>query len=690
MGSALARRLPDPLRLHLAKPGWREAIAGIDFRGATVIHLAARVHDPRARAPRTSTATTSRRPPSLAEAAAEGGAARFVFAGTVKVHGEETRRGALPSRFAARAGGRLRALEVARRGAAATRSPRAPACRWWWCACRSSTAPGWAATSRSLLRLADSGAWLPLAAIRNRRSLVHVADLVEALLLAATHPQAPGRDYIAAHPRGRVDARARDRDPLGPRPARAALPRAAGRARARGRCGRDARPQCCASRARLEADPSSLVSRARVDAPPRPGPGARRYRRAVAGGPAMNPLADRASGSRGDRGDRTAAPKPLRREDPGQAGRAVAARGRDAADRRHRPHARRAARRVRPGHAGGAAARARRGGPRPRLPRRRRESRCRSRCACHATSRPRRWPWQSPGRQGAALDAGTVAGASIAFLAIAWMTNLYNFMDGADGLAGGMATIGFGALALAAFGAGDGAIGHACARDARPRPRASSSSTSRPPASSWATRARCRWASSPARWAGWAPRAGSGRRGFRCSCSRPSSSTPRSRSCGGSWAREPVLQAHRCALLPAPRAWRAGPTAAWRWRPGASWRRAPRAPSSRWGSPGGLQGAIIFAWALAYGALLVRIDRRHPRGQAGSGSGRRDTAVRKTTMRARASTATGSRELTAMKPFQMDSQALVALAHDAVALTLSWAFAFALLRGTARPPCPAT
>jgi UDP-N-acetylmuramyl pentapeptide phosphotransferase/UDP-N-acetylglucosamine-1-phosphate transferase len=36
-------------------------------------------------------------------------------------------------------------------------------------------------------------------------------------------------------------------------------------------------------------------------------------------------------------------------------------------------------------------------------------------------------------------------------LAVMWMTNLYNFMDGADGLAGGMAAIGFGALALAAW-----------------------------------------------------------------------------------------------------------------------------------------------------------------------------------------------------------------------------------------------
>ena len=47
------------------------------------------------------------------------------------------------------------------------------------------------------------------------------------------------------------------------------------------------------------------------------------------------------------------------------------------------------------------------------------------------------------GVSGWALLAGT--------LVVVWMTNLYNFMDGSDGLAGGMATIGFGALALAAW-----------------------------------------------------------------------------------------------------------------------------------------------------------------------------------------------------------------------------------------------
>lgn len=42
-----------------------------------------------------------------------------------------------------------------------------------------------------------------------------------------------------------------------------------------------------------------------------------------------------------------------------------------------------------------------------------------------------------------------------ATLATAWMINLYNFMDGSDGLAGGMACLGFGAYGVAALIAGD-------------------------------------------------------------------------------------------------------------------------------------------------------------------------------------------------------------------------------------------
>lgn len=42
-----------------------------------------------------------------------------------------------------------------------------------------------------------------------------------------------------------------------------------------------------------------------------------------------------------------------------------------------------------------------------------------------------------------------------ATFAIVWMSNLYNFMDGSDGLAGGMALFGFGFMGIAALLAGD-------------------------------------------------------------------------------------------------------------------------------------------------------------------------------------------------------------------------------------------
>ena len=47
-----------------------------------------------------------------------------------------------------------------------------------------------------------------------------------------------------------------------------------------------------------------------------------------------------------------------------------------------------------------------------------------------------------------------VAGVLIATFAVAWMSHLYNFMDGSDGLAGGMAMLGFAFYGVAAWLAG--------------------------------------------------------------------------------------------------------------------------------------------------------------------------------------------------------------------------------------------
>lgn len=61
--------------------------------------------------------------------------------------------------------------------------------------------------------------------------------------------------------------------------------------------------------------------------------------------------------------------------------------------------------------------------------------------------------WQPPG-------VGSPLLASLIVLGVVWCMNLYNFMDGANGLAGGMTVFGFSAYAIAAHaqGAGDLAV----------------------------------------------------------------------------------------------------------------------------------------------------------------------------------------------------------------------------------------
>ena len=49
------------------------------------------------------------------------------------------------------------------------------------------------------------------------------------------------------------------------------------------------------------------------------------------------------------------------------------------------------------------------------------------------------------------VGSSSTAMLFVLWLAIAWTTNLYNFMDGSDGLAGGMTVVGFGTYAVAAW-----------------------------------------------------------------------------------------------------------------------------------------------------------------------------------------------------------------------------------------------
>ena len=72
------------------------------------------------------------------------------------------------------------------------------------------------------------------------------------------------------------------------------------------------------------------------------------------------------------------------------------------------------------------------------------------------------WP-ERPPLPGMGWAWPAALGAAFAWLFIVWMTNLYNFMDGMDGFAGGMAVFGFGALAVLGWLGGDPRFALLCA-----------------------------------------------------------------------------------------------------------------------------------------------------------------------------------------------------------------------------------
>ena len=198
VGSALAARLPARMQaIHLAGEDWERNLAAARFPGAVVFHLAARVHGDSGdetqylRDNRDKTA-------ALARAAAAGGARRLVFASSVKAMGEES--DAAPLRLEdeprpSDAYGRSKlAAEIA-----LAEGARGSGLEWTIVRAPLVLGPGAKANLAALLRLCDSPWPLPFGAIDNRRSFVHVDDLVRLLLACAEAPQAAGRTYLAAH-----------------------------------------------------------------------------------------------------------------------------------------------------------------------------------------------------------------------------------------------------------------------------------------------------------------------------------------------------------------------------------------------------------------------------------------------------------------------------------------------------------
>lgn len=175
---------------------WQPLLAGV----GAVIHLAGRAHKMNEWPAeeylyrRVNVELTLR----LARAAAEAGVRRFVFVSSVKASGEST----APeeclssadqpapvdpyglSKFEAERG--LRELSAATGlEVVIVRPPLV-------------YGPGVGANFLRLMNAVDRGLPLPFGAVENRRSLVFVGNLVDALVVCAEHPQAAGRTYLVS------------------------------------------------------------------------------------------------------------------------------------------------------------------------------------------------------------------------------------------------------------------------------------------------------------------------------------------------------------------------------------------------------------------------------------------------------------------------------------------------------------
>lgn len=176
---------------------WRAAVDGVD----AVVHLAARVHvmhdaaaDPLAEFRRVNVEGTV----ALARAAAAAGVRRFVFVSSIKVNGEGTAPGTAYSERDPPAPrdpyGRSKAeAETALRAVSAETGievviVRPPLVY----------GPGVRANFLRLLAWAERGVPLPFGAVDNRRSLVYVGNLADALVACVEHPAAAGCVFLVS------------------------------------------------------------------------------------------------------------------------------------------------------------------------------------------------------------------------------------------------------------------------------------------------------------------------------------------------------------------------------------------------------------------------------------------------------------------------------------------------------------
>lgn len=189
--------VPDAFPIGEIGPGtdWSAALAGMPC----VVHLAARTHvlretaaDPLAEYRRVNVEGTRR----LAQQAARAGVRRLVFVSSIKVNGEAASRPITeddpPHPEDAYGISKWEAEQALHRVSAETglevvilRPPLV-------------YGPGVKGNFRRLLDVVARGWPLPLASIRNRRSLIYVGNLADAIVAAIAAPQAAGKTWLAS------------------------------------------------------------------------------------------------------------------------------------------------------------------------------------------------------------------------------------------------------------------------------------------------------------------------------------------------------------------------------------------------------------------------------------------------------------------------------------------------------------
>jgi len=168
-------------------PDWTKAVAGIDI----VFHVAALAHAPLKEASRRLQTINVDATDSLARAASAAQVERLVFLSSVSVYEASRtsfRESDPPAPRDAYGASKAAAEDRVRKSGVRYTIVRAPLVY----------GPGVRANFLKLLRAVDCRIPLPLGGVSNSRSLVHVANLCDAMIFLSRHPQAMNRIFLVA------------------------------------------------------------------------------------------------------------------------------------------------------------------------------------------------------------------------------------------------------------------------------------------------------------------------------------------------------------------------------------------------------------------------------------------------------------------------------------------------------------